>query len=483
MNEEMNTRQTDAIVVGAGGSGMAAAITLADAGMRTAVFEKMPSAGGTTNFVEGVYAVESDMQYRNNIKVTCDEGFKQLMEYSHWRANAGLVRAIVGKSADTITWLEKMGVEFLGPTADFLGGPRVWHLFKGFGNLMMERLVADAESKGVKIHYNQAATRLLLDETGRISGVVTKGKNGETTHTAKAVIIATGGYADNEAWIKKYTGFDLGINLFQVIPQDKKGEGIEMAWSIGAAEEGIEVLLFNIGLPPRTIGPGDHMLGAVGQPTLWVNAGGKRFCDEGIIQNMIHTVNAVARQPGRYCYRIFDEETKHHWENRGGLNVGNYSPPAMPLSKLSEEIKAAIEKKSPYVFASDTIPGLADAIGVDRNTLTSTVADYNRFSDSGHDGEFGKEYTYLRPVRSPKFYAIKCFPDFLCTLGGIKVNETMEALDENARPIKGLYAVGCDAGGIYGDSYDLIASGIGSSFALNSGRIAGENAARYVKIS
>jgi fumarate reductase flavoprotein subunit len=81
----------------------------------------------------------------------------------------------------------------------------------------------------------------------------------------------------------------------------------------------------------------------------------------------------------------------------------------------------------------------------------------------------------------PRFYAIKCYPDFLCTLGGIKIDEKMEVLDKNGNPIRGLYAVGCDAGGLYGDSYDLIASGIGSSFAFNSGRIAGENAVRYLK--
>jgi fumarate reductase flavoprotein subunit len=62
----------------------------------------------------------------------------------------------------------------------------------------------------------------------------------------------------------------------------------------------------------------------------------------------------------------------------------------------------------------------------------------------------------------------------LCTLGGIRINENTEVLDKNNKEIPGLYATGCDAGGMYGDSYDITASGIGSAFALNSGRIAGE---------
>jgi fumarate reductase flavoprotein subunit len=483
-SSETRAEKTDVVIVGAGGAGIAAALSVVENGGRAVVVEKQSCAGGTTNFVEGIYAVDSDMQRRRNVKATRDEGFKQLMEYSHWKANASLVRSVVNKSGETIAWLEKMGVAFVEPTADFLGGPRVWHLFKGFGKDMMQVLVAKAEAKGVTIHYDTRATKVLRDGTGPVTGIIAVDKEGVKTYTqAAAVIIASGGYADNPAWIKKYTGFDLEIDLFAVIKSDKTGEGIEMAWSTGAAEEGTGVLLFNIGMPPRTIGPVDHMLGAVGQPTLWVNRYGVRFCDEGIIQNMIHTGNAMARQPGRYCYRIFDEETKRQWETNGGLNVGNYSPPGLQLTDLDKKIAMAIEKKSPYVFAFGSIVELADRIDVDRTALCRTIDNYNAFCDKGHDDEFGKDPEFLRPVRSPKFYAIKCYPDFLCTLGGIKIDEKMEVLDKNSYPIRGLYAVGCDAGGIYGDSYDLIASGIGSSFALNSGRIAGENAVRYVKAS
>ena len=170
----------------------------------------------------------------------------------------------------------------------------------------------------------------------------------------------------------------------------------------------------------------------VGQPTLWVNRDGVRFSDQGIIQNMIHTGNAMARQPGRYCYRIFDEDAKRQWEISGGLNVGNYSPPALQLTKLDKEISAVIKKKSPYVFASGSIVELADKIGVDRTALTRTVENYNAFCDKGRDDEFGKDPDFLRQVRSPRFYAIKCYPDFLCTLGGIKIDEKMEVLNNES---------------------------------------------------
>ena len=160
--------ETDVVIVGAGGAGMAAALSVVENGGRAVVVEKRSDAGGTTNFVEGIFAVESEMQRRRNVKATRDEGFKQLMEYSHWRANASLVRAIVNQSGETIAWLERMGVEFIEPTADFLGGPRVWHLLKGFGRDMMEVLVAKAEARGVAIHYDTRATKTLRDGTGRL---------------------------------------------------------------------------------------------------------------------------------------------------------------------------------------------------------------------------------------------------------------------------------------------------------------------------
>ena len=465
----------DVVVIGCGGGGIAAALTLARGGAKVIVLEKASYPGGSTNFVEGTYAVESKMQLKRNIKATCDEGFKELMNYSHWKANAALVRAIVNKSGDTIDWLQKEGVSFAEPTADFLGGPRVWHLFKGFGKEMIRVLVANAKKKGVKFLYETTARGLLREVGGPVTGVVGEDKEGRQIQIeGKAIIIATGGFANNKDWIKRYTGFDLDENLFAVGRYHKTGDGIRMAWEAGAAEEGIGDLLFNFGMPPGTIRPQDHMLGAVGQPTLWVNQQGTRFCDEAVIEDMIHVGNILSRQPGRYCFRIFDKDMRRHWAKHGGIGVGNYCPPRTPLTNLDTEMRALISKGNPYVFVADALDALADEMGIDQAMFMKTVEVYNRFCDKGHDDSFAKDPAHLQPVRTPPFYAFKCYTDFLCTLGGIRINENTEVLDKNNKEIPGLYATGCDAGGMYGDSYDITASGIGSAFALNSGRIAGE---------
>jgi fumarate reductase flavoprotein subunit len=114
--------------------------------------------------------------------------------------------------------------------------------------------------------------------------------------------------------------------------------------------------------------------------------------------------------------------------------------------------------------------------------LKSTVEEYNKFCEKKHDDLFAKDPKYLWPLKGPKFYAVKAHTLTLGTMGGIKINHRTEVIDKKENVIPGLYAVGYDAGGMYGDSYHgKVASGSSVGFAFNSGRIAGKNAAKYLK--
>ena len=115
--------------------------------------------------------------------------------------------------------------------------------------------------------------------------------------------------------------------------------------------------------------------------------------------------------------------------------------------------------------------------------LENTVADYNACCEKGHDDLFAKNPKFLRPVRKPRFYAFKLLPGGYGTIGGIKINERAEAIDRESEPIPGLYAAGDCANGTHTYDYPLVYILWGStlSFAINSGRIAGENAAVYTK--
>jgi fumarate reductase flavoprotein subunit len=260
------------------------------------------------------------------------------------------------------------------------------------------------------------------------------------------------------------------------------GDGIRMAWEIGAAEEGMGVLQLLRGGP--VLGEGLSFIGplenASNQPGLWVSQEGERYCDESIQGNFAFDGNAMARQKGRSVFTIFDESLVHHWIEKGtDLGTGRIFPPGSRLN-IGEALKEVLETKTPDIFAADSVEGLARSMGLNPTVLKATVEEYNGFCAKGHDDLFAKDPKYLRPLKGPKFYALKCNLVFLGTLGGIKINHKMEVVDKKENPIPGLYAGGMDAGGIYGDSYDVKTCGGTLAFGVNSGRIAGENALKYI---
>lgn len=475
---KIKTIHTDILVMGAGGSGLVAALTAAEQGARVMVCEKRSVVGGTSNFPSGPFAAESKMQRQKWMSVTCDEVFKIMMEYSHWRANPRLVRAIVDESARTIEWLQKKGVEFIDVMAMTPGGLPTWHLLKGHGAPMIKALLERAKEKGVELRLS-CSLKEIVKHGEKISGAVVKDKSGQSISIkAKAVIIASGGYANNKKWIKKYAGFDLGIDLFPHADLKLTGDGIQKAWDAGAAEEGMGVLMLQYSVPGPGI-VGTRLTAIARQPYLWVNQHGRRFCDEGITANWPFAGNAIAGQKNHYAYLIFDANTKKYMEEEG-LDIG--AGPVLPTSKpdnIHGLFKSAINKGNDNVFVVDSLNKLTNKIKISPDVLKNTIDEYNAFCLKNHDDLFDKNSQYLQPVKKSKFYAMRIFPRFLGTLGGIKINENTEALNNDQDVIPGLYAAGNDAGGMYVDSYDLWIPGGALGFALNSGRIAGKAAAKY----
>jgi fumarate reductase flavoprotein subunit len=480
-----NITETDVVVMGSGSTGLVAALTAAEGKAKVILLEKMQSMGGVSNFAEGMFGAESDMQRQQYVNYSRDDAFKTIMEYSHWRANPRVVRAFVDETASTIAWLQKQGVEFVEVTTNMPGGPLVWHILKGpereRGSFMIKTLASRAKEKGVDFWLRTPAKKL-IKEGGKITGVIVEKDGEELRINAKAIIIATGGYANNKEWIKKHSGFDLGINLTPVGNVDKMGDGIRMAWEIGAAEEGMGVLQFLRGGP--VMGAGLSFIGplesASNQPSIRVSQDGERYCDESIIGNFAFDGNAMARQKGKPVFTIFDEALVLRWMEKGtDLGTGRIYPPGSRVN-IGEGLKEALETKAQDVYAAESVEELAGKIGLSPTVLKATVEEYNGFCKKGHDDLFAKDPKYLQPLRGPKFYALKSNLVFLGTLGGIKINHKMEVVDKKENPIPGLYAGGMDAGGIYGDSYDVKTCGGTLAFGVNSGRIAGKNALKYI---
>ncbi len=470
----------DAVAFGSGACGLTAAVTLAEGGVKVAVFEKQPTIGGTSVNFRGTFAAESEMQRRKCISYSRDEAFRNIMEYSHWLANPRLVRAIVDEARNTIPWLQERGVVFTDVVTNIPGAPQTYHLVNNSGEDVVKALSARALEKGVTIKTSAPVKKIIM-EGGRIAGLIVEENGEEVRVDARVVLVASGGYANNAEWIKKYTGLDLNVNLFPIGNEGKMGDGIRMAHDIGAAPEGIHVIetLRTSRDRPGTM---TEIGFAVVQPDLWVNSRGERFCDETVTFDDTSMGNATVKQDKDGGYTIFDTTIVRQLAERGiDKAMALDFPPGSRLLNLAKELEEAPTARPDEVFQADSIAELALLIHVNPSTLQATVDEYNRYCDQGHDELFAKNPRYLRPIRGPRFYAVKTQTVFLGTMGGIKINEKMEAVDNEYRIVPGLYAGGFDAGGMYGDSYSIKGStGLSSCFSMNSGRLAGKNALRYL---
>ena len=356
-------------------------------------------------------------------------------------------------------------------------------MVRGDGEAVVKALANQAKSRGA--HVRPGMPVLGLSKTaGRITGVTVDDDGHEVEVAARAVVIATGGYLNNRDWVKKYTGHDLGVDLIAVGNTGKMGDGIRMAWEAGAVEDGIEALeLVRVAPVGPEFAMGNDIELVAMQPDLYVDARGRRFCDESIAFHDTHSGNANARcDRDGFTFSVFDESILERVLEDGvdrGLSID--LPPGSKPNNVRKELAAATRSGSTEVFAADSVEELARMIGIDPETLRATVDEYNGYCAGGHDGLFAKPAKFLRPLVGPRYYAARARTVCLGTMGGIKINENMEALDKNGEAIPGLYAGGYDAGGMFGDSYPIRdSSGLSSAFAINSGRIAGRNALRYL---
>jgi fumarate reductase flavoprotein subunit len=476
------TEETDVIVAGAGAAGLSAALTAANGGAKVILFEKMPTPGGTTNFAEGLFAAESVLQREHLSGPTKDEAFKDAMKFNHWRANPDIVRTFIEKSSDTIDWLMNQGVEFepFAPLAMWPQGPRTWHVIKGHGAALIKTLVARAtENQNITIYYSTSVIKLLTDDKNRVVGAVAEDKSGNTRDVkAKAVILSTAGFANNAEWMKKYTGHS--DDVVPVGQMKKMGDGIRMAMEVGAETVNMDTLQY-LGIVGVDVGLMSPITAALWQPTnIWVNAFGKRFCDEATIAwEWTFSGNIINQQKDRVTYVVFDESIMNFFMEKGIIQgIGVIVPPTSKLAGLDKALEAAVSKGSVHIAGS--IEELADKIKVDKQTLVATMKSYNDFCGKGHDDGYAKDQQYLWPLKGPKYYAVLVKPAHIGTLGGLKINVKTEVINKSWEAIPGLYAAGTCTGGYEGDTYDLGTSGGTLGYSINTGRIAGESALKSI---
>lgn len=481
----MKTIDTDVVIVAGGPAGLAAAITAGERGLKSVILEKSSATGGAANMGMGPLGIDTRIQREQFNDISVDKALHMHMQYTHYQVDEDLVQTYFNKSADTIQWLEDMGVEFAGAFRYFKESEATWHIVKPENGVigpraasaMVKVMTQRAKELGCDILLETPATSL-IQENGKVCGAVAVDKDGNGIEVrGKAVIVATGGFGNNKDMIAQEFGLHLGEDFFPFQIPGITGDGLRMMWDAGAAKFGANIeAIYQI---PDNLNW--FLLDAVlRQPNLLINQWGDRFMNEGDMGNTTYVGNALRLQPGNYGYCIMDEGILKMYK-KNGPDITDIVHPADAFLAFDGQAAKAVEDNYEGYIEAETLEELAEKLQIDVDKLRDTIDTYNEMCERGVDTQFHKPQKYLHPITGRGKYLVgKYYVAAYGTVGGVRINKYCEVLDRDGCPIDGLYSAGSDANTIYGDSYNFTLPGNTMGFAVNSGRMAGESVADYI---
>ena len=448
----------DVVVIGAGGAGLAAAVTAAEDGVSVLVIEAADQPGGSTALAGGSFmAAGTDVQaalgYPGD---TADAFYDYYLTFNRWDVEPAVVRGFCDAALPTFQWLQGLGVRYL-PEGLYRAGrepaPRS-HRPVGGGQAYVDALYRRARSLGVDFAFGQRADQLGLGPEGGAHRV----RAGGEEVTGGAVILATGGFGANPGFLRQYFPDADPERTWSPAAATARGDGLALALSAGADAAGVNHgdLLCTSGLV-QEIEP---------YPPAWlviVGRDGRRFVDESGPYGVV-TPLALKHSP---AWVILDDQMVRSAKADPHSAWGSGTWTADTL------LPAAADGRVP---AAGTVGDLAAAIGVPGGVLEGTVRRYNESCSAGHDTEFGKA-SGLVPLETPPYYAARLWPAVVALTGyGPRIDAQARVLSANdGDPIPGLYAAGEVTGNVIGPQYVGGGNAIGS--ALIFGRIAGRSAA------
>jgi fumarate reductase flavoprotein subunit len=342
---------------------------------------------------------------------------------------------------------------------------------------LLEAMTRSCKEHNVSILCGAPARKIIIDKKGVVAGVLAESKKEgkEIQIATKSVIIATGGFARNKSLLKKFFPAQTDItDMYSHSLGFMTGDGYLIATEAGAATDDL-VTVNNFS--PHHYPWNPHITWLVRRPYLpWVNRNGERFIDESVWMYAGGIGWAMGRQPDSVSFTLLDSKIKQDMTQK--LNTLEQAGPQW-INELESDLQSEVDKGR--VGIANSWDEIAEYIGAKPKTLKAAIEQYNGFCDKGYDDEFAKDNKYLLPLRTPPYYAALGRQGFDVAIGGIKINHHMEVLNKDDNPIRGLYAVGNDAGGAQGDTYNFGLPGSSLGFALSSGFIAAENAVKYIK--
>ncbi len=466
----------DVIVVGGGIAGLAAALELGRGGAKVLILDMNSVAGGHAIKAGGFALVGTPLQELKGIKDDPELAYQDLMAWGETN-DPNWTRFYVENSRTLVhDWLAELSVEFVNifPTPEH-SVPR-FHFTQGTAaNAVIPLIRAVFERSNIKFLGNWRAENIIMND-GTVQGITAANLRTEekAIFKARATVIATGGYQANTELVKKTWRTDIPFPETLLVGSSpfSLGGGYALGEKAGAALINLhkQVTFVNGFRDPRDP-QGRRALTTDTGAAIWINTDGKRFINESAANKF--TIPTVLQLEGASFWAVFDEPGKQTFNVRDAIWL-------TPETFENEIIRnPAITKSAP------TLTKLAEAAELPADTLASTVARYNGFVDLGKDEEFGRIKARMRrapqKIETPPFYAIQIFPVTRKSMGGIAIDMSARALDENGVPVAGLYAAGevTGAAGING-SVGMSGTFLGPS--LMTGRIAGQTALQDLAI-
>ena len=460
-----STVECDLVIVGAGGSGLAAAVEAAEAGANVVVLERMSFAGGGEAGVEGIFAVGSSMQKEEGIEVSAGEMIRAELAASQQRASGPAYVDLVHATGANIDWLLEHGVTFQGVDAD-AGTVKLFHRFEGDAGGVgyvpaMEKAAADA---GATFMYECLADELVVDESGAVHGVRATDAEGKRVqvNAAKGVIVATGGFAEDFDMIVA-NGFNVAnCNYVGMAGHDATGHNMAVAAGARSTVDRTAYLsaMSVKGLPDFfNNGKFSFLIGVASPFALWIDGNGERFTNEDFAGGNVMLMTLPTRGNGDTNV-VFDQASMDVYT--GG--------DAEALSQLQQGLDNG------EIRQADTLEELAELMGVDAAALNATVERYNGYCDEGVDEDYGKPAELLMPVRQAPFYGVHITIDVQVSIGSIATDRSFRALSEAGEPIEGLYVVGVEGAMLWANVYTMNIAGGCNANNVYSGRVAARHA-------
>lgn len=448
---------TDVVVVGAGGAGIITALAAAEDGLNVILLEKMSYIGGSTAACGGGILAGYSGEQSNP-----DGMFVELMKKGHFENDGAMAWLYASNSSSTIDWLKEHQVELTGPD-DSSTDAHAHYSAVGTGlalvNTLNERI---AENENISLMLSTKATELMV-ENGRVCGVVAEAEGVQYTISAEAVVLASGGYANNAGLVGDAAG-----NAVNYGPASSTGDGHLMAVEVGAQLVDTDWIV----VKPNGIDLGDGQ-GKYTQPAnkqLWaktgsisVNLDGVRVTDENAGESALNKV--YLEQEDESLYTVMDQEAFALFCKLG--------PERHLFTDSNIEAWLDSGSNTPLLVSGATLEEVAAKAGINGAALVETVARYNEMVGKGADEDFGRAVSI--PMGDGPYYILKQNLRFSQTLGGIVANENLEIVDAQGEAIPGLYGAGELVTGASGDTvFSLL------GWALTSGWYLGTHLAGYL---